>query len=656
MSNTLGADDTNAANQAALDLKKLQLHGDMKGNYKAKIKDLMQSNGQENVKVLLYDIFSNTKNIIAAFAQFDNTLDSYVIHLGEFLKWFQEIVTFENELAIMNGVNTLLDHIQNGVQEIGKDDYLCFVIVMILPILQDPDTSMTVLPKLCQLLAKFNQTDKFGFAFILQESIQHSGNTSIEKSQFFKQIIQLFQQYLTIQILNSEAGTDPDEKVPNINLAAINETNNFIPYYELYNETVEESLDLKEDYPKWKVHDGFSFCNYSFLLSTATKGDILRIESMIQMRHELQDSFFRAMFIGVNNPYLQLELRRTNIIRDTLYQLEGKTNHDLKKQLRVSFLGEDGIDEGGIQKEFFQLISKEMFSSTYGMFVTNDDSRTSWFGYWDGGLDEETLAEYNLLGKLIGLAFYNGVALDINFASAVYKKLVNSSVQLADLTEWDPALGKGLNQLLDYEGDVEQDFARTFSIDMVTVLGKRVSVDLVNNGSEIMVTNANREEYVAQYLEYFFNTSVDDIFSAFQQGFNSVMNGSAITLFRAEELQELICGSPSLDFKALQESAVYDGYEADTLVIKYFWEIVQDFTDEQKKQFLVFTTGSDRVPVGGLGKLQFVIARNGTDSDRLPTSHTCFNALLLCEYSSKEKLKDRLLLALANRNCGFYLN
>ncbi|KAJ3314833.1 putative E3 ubiquitin-protein ligase HTD2 [Boothiomyces sp. JEL0838] len=626
-------------NEPELDLKKLDLKDDKKADFKERIIESIKSKEYENVKVSLYDTFSNMKNMITSFAKFETSLDCYIIHLGEFLKWFHEIVTFENEVAILNGITTLLDHIQNGVQEIGKNDYLCFVIIVILPILQDPDTSMTVLPKLCQILAKFNQADKFGFAFILQESIQHSGKTPMEKSQFFKQMIQLFQQYLTIQILNSEAGSDPDEKVINVVqtlsiFAAINETNNFIPYYELYNETVEESLDLKEDYPKWKVHDGFSFCNYSFLLSTATKGDILRIESMIQMRHELQDSFFRAMFIGVNNPYLQLEVRRANIIRDTLYQLEGKTNHDLKKQLRVSFLGEDGIDEGGIQK----------------------DSRTSWFSYWEGSLDEETLAEYSLLGKLIGLAFYNGVALDINFTAAVYKKLVNTPVQLSDLTEWDPALGKGLAQLLDYEGDVEQDFGRTFSIDMITVLGKRVSIDLVKNGSEIMVTNSNREEYVAQYLEYFFSTGVDEVFNAFQQGFNSVMNGSAISLFRAEEIQELICGSPSLDFKALEESTVYDGYEADTPIIRYFWEIVQGFTDEQKKQFLVFTTGSDRVPVGGLGKLQFVIARNGTDSDRLPTSHTCFNALLLSEYSSKEKLQDRLLLALENRNCGFYLN
>jgi hypothetical protein len=94
-----------------------------------------------------------------------------------------------------------------------------------------------------------------------------------------------------------------------------------LPYHEFYNETVEQCVELKEDYPRWKANEGFSFCNYPFLLSTSTKGDVLRIESMIQMRHELQDTFFRAMFIGVNNPYLQIEVRRDHVIRDALFQV-----------------------------------------------------------------------------------------------------------------------------------------------------------------------------------------------------------------------------------------------------------------------------------------------------------------------------------------------
>lgn len=87
---------------------------------------------------------------------------------------------------------------------------------------------------------------------------------------------------------------------------------------------------------------------------------------MIQMRHELQDAFFRVLFIGVNSPYLILEIRRDNIIGDALDQLESKTTQDLRKQLRVQFVGEEGVDEGGVQKEFFQLAVREIFDPKYG--------------------------------------------------------------------------------------------------------------------------------------------------------------------------------------------------------------------------------------------------------------------------------------------------
>lgn len=88
-----------------------------------------------------------------------------------------------------------------------------------------------------------------------------------------------------------------------------------------YNDAVNEHIEIKEDFPHWKAKEGFSFCNSPFVLTPATKSDILKVESMVQMRHELQDAFFRAMFIGVNSPYLVLDIRREFIIRDALYQV-----------------------------------------------------------------------------------------------------------------------------------------------------------------------------------------------------------------------------------------------------------------------------------------------------------------------------------------------
>ena len=209
-----------------------------------------------------------------------------------------------------------------------------------------------------------------------------------------------------------------------------------------------------------------------------------------------------------------------------------------------------------------------MFESTYGLFTINLESRTSWFSYWGESQEREMLDEYNLLGKLIGLAFYNGVALDVNFAPVLYKKILNVPVGFEDIAGYDPELYEGLKKLLEFEGDVEDVYCRTFAVDAVTPLGKKVTIDLLPNGSTIPVTADNRKDFVDKYVNFLFNTSISKQYLSFEDGLKSVLDGSGISLFRPEELQELICGSPSLDFTVLEESTIYDGYEPKSPIIK----------------------------------------------------------------------------------------
>ncbi|KAI8064399.1 hypothetical protein BC940DRAFT_306156 [Gongronella butleri] len=464
----------------------------------------------------------------------------------------------------------------------------------------------------------------------------------------------------------------------------LNEKHHFVAYTEFYNDAINEQLEIKEDFPNYKDHKGFSFCDYPFILNPVVKADILKIESVYQMRHELQDAFFRALFQGVNSPYLVLEVRRDHLIEDTLRQLEDKAIHDLKKQLRVQFVGEEGVDEGGVQKEFFQLMIRELFDARYAMFQFYDESRLCWFtthlaavasapttaeeideideidengekgenGENDASTmhhDERlTLSEYKLLGLLIGLAVYNGVILDLHFPLALYKKLMGRPVDLHDLKQLDPSLGHGLEQLLQHPMDETASLDHHFQVD-VKCFDFVKTYELKPNGASLVMTKDNRQEFVDLYVDFVLNKAVKKQFEAFQMGFNLVCHDCAIKIFRPEELEQLICGSSDLDFEALEKSTVYDGgWTEDSPIIRSFWEIVHGFSYEEKKKLLFFATGSDRAPIGGLGKLQFVIAKNGGDSDRLPTSHTCYNVLLLCEYGSKEKLRDRLLTSISN--------
>ena len=185
--------------------------------------------------------------------------------------------------------------------------------------------------------------------------------------------------------------------------------------------------------------------------------------------------------------------------------------------------------------------------------------------------------------------------------------------------------------------------------------GEMRTFELKPGGSNIPVTNENRQEYVDLYTQYLLVDSVKSQFDAISRGFLEVAGGPSLKLFRYEELELLVCGLPHLDFNALQEGAKYEGgYHSNHPTILNFWEVIHKLPLEQKKRFLAFATGCDRAPVGGLGRLTLQIHRSGPDSDRLPSAHTCFNILILPEYSSKAKLQERLTFAVENAH-GFGL-
>ncbi|XP_047989880.1 ubiquitin-protein ligase E3A [Leguminivora glycinivorella] len=394
----------------------------------------------------------------------------------------------------------------------------------------------------------------------------------------------------------------------------------------------------------------FAFLKYPFILTAATKSLGLYYENRIRMYSERRVSLLHAV-VGAAPPmpYLRLKVRRTHIIDDALVELEMVAMErvlDLKKQLVVEFEGEQGLDEGGVSKEFFQLIVEEIFNPDYGMFTQQRDNETVWFN----PLSFETEAQFTLIGIVLGLAIYNNVILPVNFPMVVYRKLMGKKGSFEDLADWNPILYSGLKDMLEYnDDDLEEVYYQTFRICHRDVFGNVIFHDLKEDADNIFVTQGNKKEFVDLYADYLLNKSVEVQFRAFRRGFVMVTDESPLAaLFRPEEVETLVCGSKNFDFNELEKSTEYDaGYTSESQTIKDFWSIVHSLSLDDKRKLLQFTTGSDRVPVGGLSHLKLVIARNGPDCDRLPTAHTCFNVLLLPEYESREKLEDRLMKAIS---------
>ncbi|KAH8299588.1 hypothetical protein KR044_003261 [Drosophila immigrans] len=462
---------------------------------------------------------------------------------------------------------------------------------------------------------------------------------------------------------------DPLEKC--LQVSVIDCRNPLVPLDEFYNEALSEHIQMHQDYLSYKTlameselgsssTNYFCFMLYAFILTPATKVDALYYDCRMRMYSERYSSLYSIL----NNfgqdgqegarPDLKLTVRRDQLINDALIGLElvAMSNpKDLKKQLVVEFVGEQGIDEGGVSKEFFQLIVEEIFNPAFGMFVQQEETNNMWFN----ATPFENGAQFTLIGIIIGLAIYNNVILAVNFPMVVYRKLMGYRGTYYDLSDWSPTLFKSLQDMLDYQGmDMEEVFAQTFKISYSNVFGELVEHELVPHGSEVLVGQHNKRHFVNLYADFLLNVNIQQQFKAFRKGFEMVTDESPLKLlFRPEEIEKLVCGSREFDFVELEHSTEYEGgYTEETQIVQDFWSIVHAMPHESKRKLLEFTTGSARVPVGGLKCLRLLITRHGPDSDRLPTSHTCFNVLLLPEYSSKKKLEERLLKAI-NYSKGF---
>eukprot|EP00931_Biecheleriopsis_adriatica_P057387 TRINITY_DN34032_c0_g1_i1.p1 TRINITY_DN34032_c0_g1~~TRINITY_DN34032_c0_g1_i1.p1 ORF type:complete len:831 (-),score=236.30 TRINITY_DN34032_c0_g1_i1:94-2586(-) len=439
---------------------------------------------------------------------------------------------------------------------------------------------------------------------------------------------------------------------------------------------------LKEIEKKAMLNNySFGLLAYDFCLDASNKCRFLMFDAATRQREEMSQEIRNQVLSGNRrvNPYFTLKVKRDNIVQDTLQRVTNLPPAEFRKKLRVAFEGEAGVDEGGVKKEFFQLLVEQLYDPNYAMFNYNSSNKTYWF---NPGSFESNL-QFEMFGVLLGLAIYNTVILDIRFPTIVYQKLLaedpfgNIECSIDTLVDIQPDMAKSLLGMLEFEGNVEEVYCRNF-VATYENFGAVVEVPLKEGGENIPVTNENRGEYVDLYVDWFFNGSIRDKFRSFKRGFLRCMeveeekpaadsasppvrqaqSNMFLKLFRPAELELLICGSQVLDFNEWKNNTDYtDGYEAGSDQCKWFWEIAFDsFDDEQRRELLIFVTGSDRAPPKGLGapEARLTISRQSPDSDSLPTSHTCFNHILFPEYSSKEKLEAKLKLAM-KYNQGFGL-
>ncbi|BDA45778.1 probable E3 ubiquitin-protein ligase HECTD2 [Coccomyxa sp. Obi] len=569
---------------------------------------------------------------------------------------FKAIVGSENgalvdELA--EGCHALAESLENAPSDLVTVHTACILLQN--PLFEDPEYEW-MLTHLFDTIGGWEDKQKRKFSSMLQ---------SYPKERF-QGLVQKTQQVITLSILDGKLNAKLKTALQFMKrLFNVNLKTRLLPISEFYNDAVndEEFLaeNLKKDWMVWSNGSSrstrmLSLCSFPFVYEPAAKSTILSLSNFNTQMSEFHDALRESISWGGGAvPFLVLRVRRgEHLVHDTLLQIQN-AGSAIRRPLKVQFIGEEGVDEGGVQKEFFQLLMRELFDANFGMFRMDPDLRTFWFRASSLDLD----MEFELVGLLLALAIYNNHILDISFPQVVYKLLMGRDVGLEDLKDVHPDVYQSLKKLLAYEGDIA-DLGLVFQVEQEADFGEpNIIVDLIPDGGQEEVTADNRQQYVDAYVQHLLIKSVSRQNKAFCKGFRKlwIKQDIVFKLFQPEELECLICGSTELDFDALESAVLYEsGFSVDSQVVTWFWEVVHGFSEEQKKRLLFFVTGSDRVPIKGLASLQppFVIARNGPSSNRLPTAHTCFNHLLLPAYNDKATLQNRLETAINNAE-GFGL-
>uniref|UniRef100_A0A674P0C5 HECT and RLD domain containing E3 ubiquitin protein ligase 3 n=1 Tax=Takifugu rubripes TaxID=31033 RepID=A0A674P0C5_TAKRU len=431
------------------------------------------------------------------------------------------------------------------------------------------------------------------------------------------------------------------EKLHKVNLKA-----QHVEYNHFYIPDITSMVDIQEDYLKWFLMESPSpsqtdfpsvnLCAYPFLLNAQAKTTMLQTDAELQMQMAVSGANLHNVFMLLTlepqlarNPYLVLHVRRNHLVSDTLRELTSYSDVDLKKPLKVIFDGEEAVDAGGVTKEFFLLLLKELMDPVYGMFTFHTESNLLWFS--DKCFVEQKW--FHLIGIICGLAIYNSTVVDLHFPLALYKKLLDVSPTLEDLKELSPTEARSL-----FKCKINCNKLHNYGITEVK--------ELVPGGESIGVDKNNRKEFVEAYLRYIFRDSASEQYTAFSTGFLKVCGGEILSLFQPCELMAMVVGNSNYNWEVMEKNTVYKGeFTATHPTVRLFWEVFHEFSLEKKKQFLLFLTGSDRIPIHGMESLRIIIQSTTAEEHYLPVAHTCYNLLDMPRYQTKEILRCRLTQA-----------
>uniref|UniRef100_A0A3Q3RWC1 E3 ubiquitin-protein ligase n=1 Tax=Mastacembelus armatus TaxID=205130 RepID=A0A3Q3RWC1_9TELE len=361
--------------------------------------------------------------------------------------------------------------------------------------------------------------------------------------------------------------------------------------------------------------------------------------------------YFRFWCQQLSMPqHIKITVSRKTLFEDSFQQIMSFNSQDLRRRLWIIFPGEEGLDYGGVAREWFFLLSHEVLNPMYCLFEYAGKDNYCLQINPASYINPDHLKYFKFIGRFIAMALFHGKFIDTGFSLPFYKRILNKPLALKDLESIDPEFYNSLIWIKD--NNIEEcGLEMFFSVDK-EILGEITTHELKPGGGDIQVTEENKEEYIRLVAEWRLSRGVEEQTQAFFEGFNEVLPQQYLQYFDAKELEVMLCGMQEIDLADWQRNTIYRHYARSSKQIVWFWQFIKEMDNEKRMRLLQFVTGTCRLPVGGFtdlmgsnGPQKFCIEKVGKEN-WLPRSHTCFNRLDLPPYKSYEQLKEKLMFAI----------
>ena len=355
-----------------------------------------------------------------------------------------------------------------------------------------------------------------------------------------------------------------------------------------------------------------------------------------------------------------MEINRNDLLKDSIEKIE-KVN--LYKELKITFKGEEGLDAGGLFREWFNICFKALESDDLKLFLVSDSNE---FSYNINPMLTHKKENYNyftFIGKLIGKALLDNITINICFNKLIYKMILQEDITLDDLLFIDNPLYTSLHNLKDLEdsGSNLEDLGIYYSIDLQDSNKLSHSFNLVDNGIDKPVKDI--KDFINKRI-FFIKGLYEPFVKKIRDGLFSIIKKDIIQKFTSDELELIINGRPFIDVEDWERNTIYkEPYNEEHQIIQWFWEIINELSQKELSNLLMFSTGTSRVPFGGFAALesnrgnvsQFMIEKAEYEEGQrnFVKAHTCFNRLSVPQFETKEEMKEAIKFISSNEIIGF---